>query len=264
ADLENLMNEAAILTARDGRQVIADVDIEEAVDRVLAGPARRSRLIGPREKEITAYHEAGHALVAHSLQSVDAVHKITVVPRGISGGHTRLLSIGDRQLWTRTQLMDNLAFILGGMAAEDLVLGETTTGPGSDLEQATDTARRMVSAFGMSEVIGPVVLGRFEGYGNHTREASDRQISDLTAAQVDQEVRRIINDALARARTVLEERRPILDRVAQTLMHQETLQGESLLRMLDGQEPTADGQDDKTSGKPDPRSTPGPRQSEAA
>ncbi len=264
ADLENLMNEAAILTARDSRQVISDNDIEEAVDRVLAGPARRSRLIGPREKEITAYHESGHALVAHSLRSVDSVHKITVVPRGMSGGHTRLLTIGDRQLWTRSQLLDNLAFILGGMAAEDLILGETTTGPGSDLEQATDTARRMVCAYGMSGVVGPVVVGRFEGYGSHTREASERSISDLTAAQVDQEVRRLINDALARARKILEERRQTLDRLAETLMHHETLQGEALARMLNGEDPFAESDSVSATATPERRASSGPTQSEAA
>ncbi|HVC33837.1 MAG TPA: ATP-dependent zinc metalloprotease FtsH [Chloroflexota bacterium] len=265
ADLENMMNEGAILAARDGRQVITDEDLEEAVDRVLAGPARRGRLISPREKEITAYHESGHALVAHSLQSVDAVHKITIVPRGVSGGHTRLLTIGDRQLWTRSQLMDSLTFILGGMAAEDLVLGETTTGPGSDLEQATDTARRMVCAFGMSGVLGPVVLGRFEGYGGHTRETGERQISDETAAQVDQEVRRLVNDALARARKVLDERRRVLDRTAQTLMHHETLQGESLRHVLDGEEPLAGpGVEPSSPADPKPPPTLVPRRPEAA
>src|SRR6185437_10398885 len=165
---------------------------------------------------------------------------------------------------TRSQLLDNLAFILGGMAAEDLVLGETTTGPGSDLEQATDTARRMVSAFGMSEVIGPVVLGRFEGYGNHAREVSERQISDLTAAQVDQEVRRLITDALLRARKVLEERRQTLDRVARTLVLHETLQGATLSRMLSGEDPFAESGTGQPPSESEPRSTAGPRQSEAA
>lgn len=265
ADLENLMNESAILAARDGRQVITDADLEEAVDRVLAGPARRSRLISPREKEITAYHEAGHAVVAHSLQSIDSVHKITVVPRGISGGHTRLLTLGDRQLWTRSQLADNLVFILGGMAAEELILGETTTGPGSDLEHATDTARRMVCAFGMSGIIGPVALGRFEGYGSHSQETGERMVSESTAAEVDREVRRLVSEALARARTILEERRPILDRIAQTLMHQETLQGERLRRMLAG-EPSAVNASENPSGPTDApeQSSPVPRRPEAA
>lgn len=235
ADLENLMNEGAILAARAGRQVIADVDLEEAVDRVLAGPQRRSRLIGRHEKLITAYHEAGHALSAHSIPSVDAVHKITVVPRGISGGHTRLLNLNDRQLWSRNELIDNLTYILGGMAAETLVFGDTTTGPGSDLEHATDIARRMVCTYGMSEEIGPVVLGKYEGYGAHVQETGDRQISETTATMVDREVRRIVNEALALARHLLEERRPILDQIANALMERETLQGETLQCMLNGE-----------------------------
>ncbi len=263
ADLENLMNEAAILAARAGRQVISDVDIEEAVDRVLAGPARRSRLIGPHEKEITAYHESGHALVAHSLPTVEAVHKITVVPRGMSGGHTRLLTLGDRQLWTRSQLMDHLTFMLGGMAAEYLVLGETTTGPGSDLEQATDTARRMVCAFGMSQVIGPVVLGHFEGYGSHAPDASERHVSDTTASQVDQEVRLLVNNALNRARSLLEQKREILDRLARALVQHETLQGETLRRMLDGEDPFASAETSSQPGS-DPRAPLDTRRPEAA
>ncbi|HLG50702.1 MAG TPA: ATP-dependent zinc metalloprotease FtsH [Chloroflexota bacterium] len=254
ADLENLLNEAAILAARAGRQVITDMDLEEAIDRVLAGPARRSRLIGPREKEITAYHEAGHALVAHSLKSVEEVHKITVVPRGISGGHTRLLNAGDRQLWTRSQLMDHLTFMLGGMAAEDLILGETTTGPGSDLEQATDTARRMVCAFGMSDVVGPVVLGRFEGLGLHPREGVERPVSEATAAQVDREVRRLVHEAFVRARQLLEGQRPVLDRVAAALMQHETLQGDVLRRMLGGEDVGTELLDQPVT-PPDPRSS---------
>ncbi|HLH72283.1 MAG TPA: ATP-dependent zinc metalloprotease FtsH [Chloroflexota bacterium] len=236
ADLENLMNEGAILAARSGRQVITDADLEEAVDRVLAGPQRRSRLIGPREKLITAYHEAGHAVSAHWLASVDKVHKITVVPRGISGGHTRLLNLSDRQLWSRSQLMDNLTFILGGMAAEALIFGETTTGPGSDLEHATDIARRMVCSYGMSENLGPMVLGHFEGYGVHAKEVGDRVISDTTATMIDREVRRLVTNALNHARQLLEEHRETLDRIAQTLIQQETLQGELLQRMLNGEE----------------------------
>ncbi|MBX6772050.1 MAG: ATP-dependent zinc metalloprotease FtsH [Chloroflexi bacterium] len=254
ADLENLLNEAAILAARAGRQVITDMDLEEAIDRVLAGPARRSRLIGPREKEITAYHEAGHALVAHSLKSVEEVHKITVVPRGISGGHTRLLNAGDRQLWTRSQLMDHLTFMLGGMAAEDLILGETTTGPGSDLEQATDTARRMVCAFGMSDVVGPVVLGRFEGLGLHPREGVERPVSEATAAQVDREVRRLVHEAFVRARQLLEGQRPVLDRVAAALMQHETLQGDVLRRMLGGEDVRTELLEQPVT-PPDPRSS---------
>jgi cell division protease FtsH len=260
ADLENLMNEGAILAARNGRRAISDADMEEAVDRVLAGPERRTRLIGPREKTITAYHEAGHAIAAHALTSVDPVHKVTVVPRGVSGGHTRLLANGDRQLWTRTQLMDTLSFTLGGMAAEAVVFGETTTGPGSDLEQATDIARRMVCEFGMSERLGPVVLGRHEGYGMYSREVAERTISDVTAAEVDQEVRRLVRDALANARGLLEERRRTLTLLADTLIREETVQGERLRRLLDGED--VDGLD--TTGQPTDHPSTAPERARSA
>ena len=252
ADLENLMNEGAILAARAGRQVIIDADLEEAVDRVLAGPQRRSRLIGPREKLITAYHEVGHAVSANWLSTVDKVHKITVVPRGMSGGHTRLLNLNDRQLWTRSQLMDNLTFILGGMAAEALIFGETTTGPGSDLEHATDIARRMVCSYGMSDSLGPMVMGHFEGYGQHARETGERPISDTTATMIDREVRRMVTDSLNHARELLEEHRSILDRIAHVLMQQETLQGEILQRMLDGEDVGADGHTQPATEPPPP------------
>jgi cell division protease FtsH len=236
ADLENLMNEAAILAARDNRRMITDLDLEEAIDRVVAGPERRTRLISPREKAITAYHEAGHAITAHVLPSVDPVHKVTVIPRGVSGGHTRLLTPGDRSLYSRSELLDTLAFILGGMAAEALIFGETTTGPGSDLEHATDLAHRMVCEYGMSDKIGPVVVERREGYGAHTREVSDHSISDVTASAVDQEVRDLITAALSRARQILEQRRDVLDRASNLLIKEETLQGERLRRVLDGEE----------------------------
>ncbi len=238
ADLENIMNEAAILAARSGRHQIGDQDLEEAVDRVLTGPERRTRLITQREKAITAYHEAGHAVTAHTMASVDPVHKITVIPRGVSGGHTRLLAGGDRQLWTRSQMLDVLAFTLGGMAAEELVFGETTTGVSGDLAHATDVARKMVCEYGMSELVGPVAVAHHEGYGTHTREASGSSISDASAADVDREVRRLIGSALQTARTVLERRRDVVDLIADTLVREETLQGESLRRLLDGEEST--------------------------
>jgi cell division protease FtsH len=235
ADLENIVNEAAILAARAGRRVIGDADLEEAVDRVVAGPERRTRIITEREKAITAYHEAGHAVTAHALASVDPVHKVTVIPRGVSGGHTRLIPGGDRQFWTTSQIMDRLAFALGGMAAEELVFGETTTGVSNDLEQATELALKMVCEFGMSNRIGPVVVRRAEGFGAHTREVSDHPVSDDTSAAIDREVRRIVDSALATARTVLERRRSVVDRIAQTLVRDETLQGERLRRLLDGE-----------------------------
>jgi cell division protease FtsH len=234
ADLENLLNESAILAARAGHRVIGDVDLEEAVDRVLAGPERRTRLITAQEKSITAYHEAGHAVTAHALASVDPVHKVTVIPRGVSGGHTRLITEGDRQLWTQSQMMERLSFALGGMAAEELVFGETTSGVSNDLEQATDVALKMVCEFGMSNRVGPVVVRRHEGFGAHMRDVADHPVSDLTSAEIDREVRRLVDGALSTARAVLERRRPVVDMIAQTLMREETLQGERLRRLLEG------------------------------
>ena len=228
ADLENVLNEAAILGVRRGGTRIGMAELEEAVDRVVAGPQRRSRVMTPRERSITAYHEVGHALVAHVLDNVDPVHKVTIVPRGSSGGHTRLLPEGDRSLWTRSQLKDLLAFSLGGLAAEDLVFGETTTGPANDLQQATEMARRMVCEFGMSRELGPVVLRPApyhegaEGY------------SDQTASRIDAEVAALIDEARRRALDVLAARRATLDEVVRTLIERETLQGDELRALLSG------------------------------
>jgi cell division protease FtsH len=234
ADLENLVNEAAILAARSYRRLITDADFEDAIDRVIAGPERKTRRISEREKALTAYHEAGHAIAAHTMTSVDKVHKVTIIPRGQSGGHTRLIAEADRGLWSRSELLDTLVFILGGIAAEDLIFGETTTGPGSDLERATDLARRMVCEYGMSAKLGPVVLSRRDGYSGY--DTGERLMSDVTAAEVDAEVRGLITGALARARAILDERREVLDRLANRLVKEETVAGERLTRVLDGLE----------------------------
>jgi cell division protease FtsH len=233
ADLENLMNESAILAARAGHRAIGDADLEEAVDRIVAGPERRTRLISAREKLITAYHEAGHAISAHALRSIDSVHKVTVIPRGISGGHTRLLPGGDRQIWTQSQLTDTLAFTLGGMAAEILAFGETSTGPGNDLTQATEIARKMVCEFGMSDKVGPIALQPREGPGVFGRDMVDRPLSEATASDVDHEVRRLIATALKTAEDILERQRETLDLLADTLIREETVQGERLRAILD-------------------------------
>ena len=228
ADLENVVNEAAILSGRHGGREIRMAELEEAVDRVLAGPERRSRLITPRERTITAYHEMGHALVAHSLENVDPVHKVSVVPRGSSGGHTRLLPAGERGLWTRSQLADLLAFALGGMAAEELVFGETTTGPGSDLQQATEMAHKMVCEYGMSAELGPVVLRQ------PSLHDGNQGFSDQTASRIDAEVAGLVGQARARAKAILSPQRALLDELAHLLTQRETLQGDELRALLDG------------------------------
>ena len=235
ADLENLMNEAALLAARRNRRIILMPDIEDAIDRVVIGPERRTRRMTDREKKLTAYHEGGHAVVAHLLPNADPVHKISIIARGASGGHTRLLPEEDRHFWSRSQLTDTLAYALGGMAAEELVFGETTTGPGSDLEQASRTARRMVSRFGMSKRLGPVVFGTDEEQIFLGREfGSARNFSNETASIIDEEVRRLMDEARERATQLLTEHRKRLDDLAALLMEKETLQGAELAAALDG------------------------------
>jgi len=235
ADLENTMNEAALLAARRGKTKIGMAELEEAVDRVVLGPERRSRLLTPWEKKATAFHEAGHAVVAHALPDLDPLHKVSVVARGVSGGHTRLLPMEDRRLWRRSQLAAILTFAMGGLAAEELMLGETTTGPESDLEQATRMARKMVAEYGMSERLGPVVFGHREEFTFLGREVAEgRNYSDETAAAIDEETRRLIGEARNQAREIVARFREELERLAEALIEKETLQGEELESLLAG------------------------------
>ncbi|TAK31741.1 MAG: ATP-dependent zinc metalloprotease FtsH [Chloroflexota bacterium] len=229
ADLENLMNEGAILTARRHKRTIGMSELEEAVDRVVAGPERKSRIISDHEKKIIAYHEAGHALAAELLPHVDPVHKISIIARGISGGHTRLLPTEERRLWTRSQLSETLVFALGGLVAEDLVFGEMTTGPGGDLQQSTEMARRMICEYGMSEKLGPVVFATRDELAALGRDTTARHdYSDETAHDIDLETRRLIDEALAHAKKILSTHRPLLDRIARALIAKETLNREDL------------------------------------
>lgn len=232
ADLENVMNEAAILAARRNKQKISMAELEESIDRVIAGPERKSRVIGRREKRITAYHEAGHALVAWVLPDLDPIHKISIVSRGESGGHTRLVPVEDRNLWTQDQLSSTLAFGMGGLVAEELVFGETTTGPGSDLQKATEMARKMVTEFGMSKEIGPIVLGT-DGQSYLGRDVLDRPAhGDDLANRIDSETMRLIREAKDRAEEILREHKDSLDKLAEELIEQETVQGDQLKGIL--------------------------------
>jgi cell division protease FtsH len=233
ADLANLVNEAAILTARRNKKKITMAEFDEAVDRVLAGPERKSRVISPKEKETIAYHEAGHALVAHILPNADPVYKITIVPRGLTGGFTRFLPAEDRNLWTRSQFQDTVAAILGGMVSEELVFGEMTTGPQDDLERATKIARQMVTQWGMSERLGPRTFGRREELVFLGREiAEQRNYSEKVAEEIDEEVRRIVDRAYQSARKVLVEKRAKLDQIARHLIEVETVDGEALAALF--------------------------------
>ncbi len=228
ADLENVMNEAALLAARGQRSQISAPDLEEAVDRVLVGLARKSRVISERERWITAYHESGHALVAHILPGLDPVQRISIIPRGGTGGHTRLLPIEDRHLWSRSQLANGIAFALGGMAAEEMVFGEMTTGSASDLAEATCTARRMVCLFGMSQEFGPLVMTQGES------DPWPQQFSNETAARAEGEIVKVLEQGRQRATEILSTNRSQLDLLARELFEQETLQGAELTALLEG------------------------------
>ncbi|HEX2171753.1 MAG TPA: ATP-dependent zinc metalloprotease FtsH [Dehalococcoidia bacterium] len=233
ADLSNLVNEAAILSARRNKKRIGGAELAEAIERVIAGPERRSRLISPREKEITAYHEAGHALVGFLHPHADRVHKISIVARGMAGGYTMSLPDEDRYFWTRSQFHAMLAMTLGGHAAESLVFGEMSTGPGNDIEKVTSMARQMVTQYGMSERLGPRTFGKKDDLVFLGRDFGEtKNYSEKTAEQIDDEIRIIIDDAYNRATTILKENRAKLDQIAQYLIANESVEGEDLDRLF--------------------------------
>ncbi len=233
ADLMNLLNESAILAARRNKRSIGMSELEEAIDRVTAGPERKSRIISPKEKEVTAYHEVGHALVAKMLPNLDPVHKITIIARGMMGGYTQLLPTEDRYLYTRSHFEDTLAWSLGGHAAEQIVFGEMTTGAENDIERSTKLARKMVMEYGMSDKLGPLQFGHKEEMVFLGRDLGEqRNYSEAVAVEIDQEVRRLITQAYAKAKEILERYRPQLDAVSQRLIKDETLDGPTFDAML--------------------------------
>lgn len=234
ADLANLMNEAAILAARREKKKISMSELEESVDRVIAGPQRKSRLISPKEKEITAYHEAGHAIVAHFLPNADPVHKISIIARGMTGGYTRLLPTEDRNMWTYAQFNDTLATMLGGHTAENLIFGQVTTGASSDLENVARISRRMVTDYGMSEKLGPRTFGRRGELIFLGREVTEEQkdYSEKTAESIDDEVHNIVQRAQNVAKEVLTNNKEKLVKLAEALIANETIEGEALDAIL--------------------------------
>ncbi|MGB6837952.1 MAG: ATP-dependent zinc metalloprotease FtsH [Dehalococcoidia bacterium] len=244
ADLANLVNEAAILAARHNKKKIGMDEFNEAIDRLIAGPERKSRVISDREKKIIAYHEAGHVLVGYVLPNADPPYKISIVSRGMAGGFTRFLPEEDRYLGTRSQFQDTLAAILGGHVAEELILNEMTTGPQDDIERATRIARQMVTQWGMSERLGPRTFGRKEELVFLGREITEqRNYSEKVAEQIDEEVRRIIDHAYQTAKKVLTENRAKLDQVVRVVLEEETIEGEDLNKLLEsppGEEPVAE------------------------
>ncbi len=226
ADLANLLNEAAILAARRNKRKISMSELEEAIDRVVAGPARKSRIISEREKAITAYHEVGHALVARMLPNTDPVHKVSIVARGQAGGFTMLLPTEDRYLWSKPQFEDMLAYALGGHVAELIIFGEVTTGASNDIERVTKIARSMVTEYGMSSRIGPMALGHKEELVFLGRDFGEqRNYSEQTAREIDEEIRRIIQDAFDKAYNVLLSNKRRLIMISERLMQEETLEG---------------------------------------
>ncbi|MDI6815668.1 MAG: ATP-dependent zinc metalloprotease FtsH [Actinomycetota bacterium] len=237
ADLANLVNEAALLAARHGKKEIDMRELEESIDRVMAGPERKTRLISDHEKEIIAYHEAGHALVAHELPNTDPVHKISIIPRGRALGYTLTLPTEDRFLVSKAELTANLAVFLGGRVAEEMKFDDVTTGAHDDLERATKVARQMVCEFGMSEKLGPLTLGQKQEQVFLGRDfASHPDYSQEIAFEIDKEIRRIVDDAFKKAKTILTERQELLDSIAKHLMERESLEREELELIFEGKE----------------------------
>jgi cell division protease FtsH len=241
ADLANIVNEAALLAARKGKEAVQQADIEEAIDRVVAGLERKSRVLSETERDIVAHHEMGHALVAFSMPHADPVHKVTIIPRGVAAlGMTYQLPTEDRYLLRRSELEDRIAVLLGGHVAEELVYGELSTGAHNDLERATALARAMVMRYGMSERLGPLTFGdggspgflRKNGLG---WEGGEREYSEETARAIDEEVRRIVEEGYERVRGLLAAKKDTLLRAARLLKQRETLEGEELRRLLAGE-----------------------------
>jgi cell division protease FtsH len=233
ADLANLMNEAALLAARHDLALIGLPQLEEAIDRVMAGPERRSRLISARERRVIAYHEGGHALVAHALPNTDPVHKISIIPRGRALGYTLTLPTEDKFLVTRSELVDELAMLLGGRTAEEMIFADPTTGAQNDIDRATTIARQMVTEFGMSDELGPMRFGHPQGEVFLGRDfTTTPDYSNEVAARIDAEVRSLIDGAHGAALSVLTENRELLDRLAAELVEHETLEAEHVQELF--------------------------------
>jgi cell division protease FtsH len=236
ADLANLVNEAALLAARRGKKTIGDLELEEGIMRVIAGPEKKTRLLSEHERKVTAYHEMGHALVGHHLPNCDPVHKISIISRGQALGYTIALPSEDKFLTTKSALMDQMAMTLGGRAAEELVFHEVTTGAANDLEKVTATAKHMIMRYGMSEKLGPRVLGR-----NHDQPFLGRDMgaepdySEEIAREIDDEIRRVIEEAHERARKVLAEHMDELHQISELLIERETIDKDQFERLLAGE-----------------------------
>jgi cell division protease FtsH len=235
ADLANLVNEAALLSARHGKKEVEMVELEEAIERVIAGPEKRSRIISEKEKRIIAYHESGHALVGHVLPNTDPIHKISIISRGRALGYTLALPVEDKFLSARGEMLDEIAMMLGGRVAEAITLGDITTGASNDIERATKLARQMVTQYGMSDKLGPMTLGdgQHEVFLGRDFSATPNYSQEI-AFEIDKEIRRLIDEAYETAYRILTERRELLDLMASVLVERETIDKEELAALLDG------------------------------
>ncbi len=234
ADLENLLNEAALIAARRDKKVIDMGDIDEATDRVIAGPAKTSRVISVKERNIVAFHEAGHTVIGLTLDEADIVHKVTIVPRGRAGGYAVMLPKEDRFLMTKPELLNKITGLLGGRVAEDVVFGEVSTGAHNDFQRATSIARSMVTEYGMSERLGPMQFGQPQGQVFLGRDFhNERNYSDSIAYQIDEEIQLIIKECYAKAKELIVANRAQLDIIAQTLLEVETLDAEQIMSLYE-------------------------------
>lgn len=233
ADLANMVNEAALLAARRNRKQVTMEELEDSIERVIAGPEKKSRVISEYEKRLVAYHEAGHAIVGHLLPNTDPVHKVSIIPRGRAGGYTLLLPKEDRRYMTRSQILDAVTMLLGGRVAEAMVLKEVSTGAQNDLERATEMVRKIITEYGMSEELGPLTFGRRQEQVFLGRDiARDRNYSEAVAFSIDKEARRIMDECYARAKKILQDNLERLHAVAKALMERETLEAEEFLQLM--------------------------------
>jgi cell division protease FtsH len=256
ADLSNLINEAAILAARNNKKAIGQTELEEAIARVIAGPERKSRMITEKEKNIIAYHEIGHALVAKSLPNADPVHKVSIISRGMALGWTMQLPTEDRYLVSRSELNDTMAVMMGGRVAEELMAGDITSGASDDIGKATKLARRMVTEWGMSEKLGPLTFGHKEELVFLGRDLGEqRNYSEEVAGEIDQEVHRLVDAAYQRAKKILTEKREKLIALAEYLKQEETIEGWQMDAILN----SPDGKIPASLNEPKPQATPAPQ-----
>ena len=232
ADLYSLMNEAAILAAREDRKKVTQYDLVRSIEKVMLGPERKSHILSKKEKEITAYHEAGHALVASVLPYADPVHKISIVARGHAGGYTLKLPLEERRLQSRKEFLDDIAVSLGGYVAEEMIFGDLTTGPSNDLQVATALARDMVTKYGMSETLGPVAFESMGGKVLFGRGMNEGEYSEAVSAKIDAEVSRIMNESFAKARKAIKEHKKTLDAIAKNLIETETIEQAEFEKIL--------------------------------